>query len=834
MVEKIGNSPEQKAFKKEEPVDLLSLQNDIQKGSSSAFFNEEREGVISVSNAQSKKKKKSTPKSKYSPSNDEEKEKLVAVAVDAIQEEIAKNKKEDDPTDIQSLIETIIPKDKNEIFDTAEEDIDPIILFSELSDDAQRLLQDRMAADNKELFKQGNFLLPDVIAILQQNGFKEEVDGLAGETVIHDYSGEDKVNDTIFRDEAKKITTTAFEREESVVDNSRKSKIANVSNEDVDTVSDVVSGSVFTEKETVTRSEAFSELEDFNNQLQYYSLSEAGVSVINEQKSLSAKKHMLELLLKEAPEVKPETAEDAKEAELHVSVEDKEAKTEIEQSAIIRVKDFSPALQSYFHKLAEKGFMTFKEYDNDAIIVGKDLDELKEQELFVDEIERLQSAKVSPHATETFDKAIPEAERDYSEVESFTNTIRNAKTFNDMYQAVDTIDYVEGTLGFYTKSQLKHLIGMVERGEQDPVVITQNAGLRAKVYELLGYDGEVAAGVVENTKPETNESVIGIEDALQNVANDYRKSTIGNDNDEVLEKVTTVKENDEILSFKEALDDITDEEKESTIGDDGEDEPLQVEQNNEITQETFVSEQIADSEGVIGLEDALEEVTEEEKESPLRSETPENKIKREFKSIISTYLDSYKKLKESEKSESLIDKIKNKFGSSTSEHQKRFDSVRELYASKVFQYVPVLFQERLSAENEYLKGKVCFGDLNDAAKIQLQLLDYNSDSKGDFKESTEVIDEDLESLIDGGFLLQDEMLRIRKLDNHAGVAEEVQIHTWSDMFITERDALFEIEASVFDKKSMTIAQRLLSKVNKKETPETTVGKTRWETLIKLS
>jgi len=832
MVEKFGNSPEQKAFKKEEPVDLKSLQDDIQRGSSSAFFNEEREGVITTSNSstkpevQSKKKKKSTLKSKYSPSSDEEREKMVSAAVDAIQEGIAKNKKEDDPTDFQSLIETNIPKDKNEIFDTDEEEIDPIILFSELSDDAQKLLQDRMTADNKELFKQGNFLLPDVIAILQQNGFKEEVDTLVGEATVHDYSKEDAVNDTIFREVSNVATTSPYERED-VSDDVHKSKTESPSLDSTETIFESTEAAV----DSATKSEATTELQEFNNQLQHYSLSEAGVSVINEQKSLSAKKHMLELLLKEAPEVKPETAEDTKEVESHVSTEDKEAKPEIEQSATIRVKDFSPALQSYLHKLAEKGFMTFKEYDNEAVIVGKDLDELREQELFVDEIEQLQSKKVSPHTTEVFDKAIPEAERDYSDVESFTDAIRNSKTFSDMYQAVDTIDYVEGTLGFYTKSQLKHLIGMVERGEQDPIVITQNAGLRAKVYELLGYDGEVSSEQDENTPvavseqiPEdkelveslvtTNEEdevvISGLKDALHKITDEEKESTIGNDG-----------ENEgAILSLEDSLKEITDEEKESTIGGDGDEtiEPIATKPVREIT----------------GLNEALEDIPNEEKESPLKSETPQEKIAQEFFQIKQTYFEAFRRLKESVKTETLIDKIKNKFGSKESEQQKRFNNVRNLYSSKAIQFIPVLFESRLSQENEERAGQVCFGDLSETAQIQLQQMYFARSSDESYNESTIVALEDVDSLVDGGAISAAEVARIRALETHAGVTEEVRVGTWSDMFIAERDALFEIEASVFDKKSMTIAQRLLSKINKKETPETTVGKTRWETLIKLS
>jgi hypothetical protein len=321
--------------------------------------------------------------------------------------------------------------------------------------------------------------------------------------------------------------------------------------------------------------------------------------------------------------------------------------------------------------------------------------------------------ELQPTPAEAFDVAVPEATRDISMVENFTKSIREATSFDELHNTIKTIDYVEGTLGFYTKSQLIGLLGMVEHGEQDPVVITRNAGLRAKVYELLGY-GDEEDGVVEDTA-----------------------STIGFDE---------------------------------------------------------------------GAKDSKEQ------------------IMQEFLALQRMNLVAFKNLTRATQHETLLDKIKGKFGSETalSLKQRSFENIQERY-NEVFQKaIPIIKQKRLEQKNNELIGSVLFSDLNKEAQLQLQQLYYarNEDMKNP---TSSISEEDIQTLIEANAVTEAELRSYKEKASRPEIEKQIVKEIQHELFITERDAMSEIALSALDGNAKSITKRILQLFHEKPVSPQTVA-----------
>jgi hypothetical protein len=68
--------------------------------------------------------------------------------------------------------------------------------------------------------------------------------------------------------------------------------------------------------------------------------------------------------------------------------------------------------------------------------------------------------------------------------------VAEAKSFDELFDAIDMVDGVEGTQVYYTSRQLISIIEKVRNGEREVKSVTREAGLRNKVKELLEIESE--------------------------------------------------------------------------------------------------------------------------------------------------------------------------------------------------------------------------------------------------------------------------------------------------------------------------------------------------------
>jgi len=189
-------------------------------------------------------------------------------------------------------------------------------------------------------------------------------------------------------------------------------------------------------------------LEVFTESLHQYNLDESDLAAIESQNALGAKQHMLEVLL--------------------------------------RFKSKDEAKEEIFSEDSQE--------DAQA-------ESLEEEVTVVEKVEEYQNPHM-PIEGGAFNTMLPKEERDESGRDVFENSIAEAGSFEDIINVINTVDYIEGSLGFYTSKQLSDIITMVAEGKQSPLIVTKNVGIRKKVLELLNRAPEIN---IEN--PESIEAV---------------------------------------------------------------------------------------------------------------------------------------------------------------------------------------------------------------------------------------------------------------------------------------------------------------------------------------
>ena len=67
-----------------------------------------------------------------------------------------------------------------------------------------------------------------------------------------------------------------------------------------------------------------------------------------------------------------------------------------------------------------------------------------------------------------------------------TDKIKNCKDFYDLYEALEEIGEVKGSVDSYSPEKLKGIIENTRKDNAKKIQITNTYGIRAKVMELLG------------------------------------------------------------------------------------------------------------------------------------------------------------------------------------------------------------------------------------------------------------------------------------------------------------------------------------------------------------
>ena len=111
------------------------------------------------------------------------------------------------------------------------------------------------------------------------------------------------------------------------------------------------------------------------------------------------------------------------------------------------------------------------------------------------------------------------------------NPIENAKTFNDLYSVLNSIQGIQGSSQFYASSDLISAIGGVRSGALRINSITRNAGLREKVMGLLILESndfnQLYSNLDKITEITGSDETIYTSQQLKNYIEDVRNGRMG-------------------------------------------------------------------------------------------------------------------------------------------------------------------------------------------------------------------------------------------------------------------------------------------------------------------
>lgn len=734
MSEKVGKEPEIKQFKRDigEPLGALDdLQAAMQAnteadlGTASGvdeFTAEKDSGYEDRIKPPVRKKKTASPKLTSTVS--EEEHRLLGNAMDSITSETRENS---------------------------------LTLFGELSEDAQKFLQDERVSKDEDSFSAGSFITKEIVDSLRNSDFAEEVAG---------YTEEEEVNEvidvvgTVVEDEEKKKISEAVvdnpvtpenkpEEQEELVANNTVEITKKIPAEKVEVVDEVVEAPVKVEAQVkdetpdgeAIKSDLITPENEPEAQEEMVANNPVEITKIKPEEEVEAVEKVAEVPIeKEAPATTQEIAEEKLETQEGTIDE-----IEVEKSENDALEVFTESLHQYnldesdLAAIESQNALGAKQHMLEVLLRFKSKDEAKEEIFSEDSQEDAQAESLEEEVTVVekveeyqnphmpieggaFNTMLPKEERDESGRDVFENSIAEAGSFEDIINVINTVDYIEGSLGFYTSKQLSDIITMVAEGKQSPLIVTKNVGIRKKVLELL------------NRAPEIN-----IE------------------NPESIEAVGEKKEKKSKKRNKIENNEVDDEEVNSEL--------LELDEKFRAVKERFLEQE---------------------------------------ETYYATMEEEHKQVQET----GFMGRLKSAFGgrqpyeTATVDHE---ISKRE-YQSTMGEYAKALLEYDYALQKENFKGKICFSDLDSVSKKYLQQLALDGVIKhGRFKDDSVVKKDAIKILLKENILSEEQVKNYKINYDHPTLRANAELKIWNGLYISDRDKV----ENMISKKDYGIFKRMM-------------------------